>query len=141
MTEILTPQEQSDMREEIEYAREIHGDDFVWGKIPLTAKLADGMDRVVGGIQKLANSPTLQKINAGAQKMNARMQEADAQREREAKQNPRQQNRAPPGWNEGDTIMLGDAPRTRATQKKQKPQQTRDSLSGGIGMQFGDDHL
>ena len=151
MTDILTLEEQTEMREEIDYTREMHGDDFIWGKEKLGARISSGISKVTDSAKKVAANPIWGKINEGAQKMSARMQEADAQRERDGQ---RQQQRAPQqrapqqqrepqyrapqpsglssgmgsglgGWN-GEPIMIGDAPRQN-NQRNHKKQQKQPS--------------
>jgi hypothetical protein len=111
----LTPDEEKEIREEIEYTRETQGDDFVWGKERTKDKVVNAIrdvsDKIANGVNKLATSPTLNKINEGAREWNKKLCE------QEAAQNSAQN-----------------------AQKKRRP--LRDTSSNySDGLSFGNDHL
>jgi len=107
----LTPDEEKEIREEIEYTRETHGDNFVWGKERTKDKvinaIRDASDKIANGVNKLTSSPTLNKINEGAREWNRQLCEQEA---------------------------------TQKTQKKRRPQRNTSS-NYSDGLSFGNDHL
>jgi hypothetical protein len=111
----LTPDEEKEIREEIEYTRETQGDDFVWGEERTKDKVINAIrgasDKIANGVNRLANSPTLNKINEGAREWNRKLCEQEAAQKA-----------------------------TQNTQKKRRPRQDTSS-NYSDGLSFGNDHL
>ena len=88
---ILTPEEQTEYREEIDYLIETHGYEYVWGKETTMDKVRafsrDAPGNVIDSVTRFANNPTVIDINnklaAHAAKINA--QEAEQPRRKKHK--------------------------------------------------------
>ena len=94
---ILTPEEQTEAREEIDYAIETHGYEYVWGKETAMDKtkglLRDAPGKIMDGINKIVTNPTVIQINDKLAAHNAKLNAEDSQK----RNGPRQHN---PVYNE-----------------------------------------
>ena len=81
---ILTPEEQTEYREEIDYAIETHGYEYVWGKETAMDKtkglLRDAPDKIMDGINKIVANPTVIAINEKLAAHNAKLSAEDSQK-------------------------------------------------------------
>ena len=81
---ILTPEEQTEYREEIDYAIETHGYEYVWGKETAMDKtkglLRDAPDKIMDGINKIVANPTVIAINEKLAAHNAKLNAEDSQK-------------------------------------------------------------
>jgi len=123
-TRILTPEEQSDARDEIDYLIDMHGPAYVWGEETAMEK-ARGIivvvpSRIAEGLANLASNPTVVAMNEKAKAMNARLCDEEAMRARQMQE------------------KSGDAYSRRT---RRKPPLGGGGLGGGINLDFGDDHL
>lgn len=86
---ILSPEEQAEYREEIDYLIETRGYEYVWGKETVMDKtkglLRNAPAKIADGLQRIASNPTIIAMNEKAKQMNANLCEQEAQRG-----NPRQ---------------------------------------------------
>lgn len=123
---ILTPEEQTEYREEIDYLIETRGFEYVWGKETVMDKtkalLRDAPGKIADGIQKIASNPTIIAMNEKAKQMNANLCEQESKR---------------------DMIMLsgGDAVHTHRERNPFHQQGKREVPDFQRGFDFGDDHL
>jgi len=82
---ILTPEEQIEYREEIDYAIETHGYEYVWGKETTMDKtkglLRNAPGKILDSINKIVTNPTVidinEKLKAHSQRINAQDSEHD----------------------------------------------------------------
>jgi hypothetical protein len=78
---ILTPEEQIEYREEIDYAIETHGYEYVWGKETGMDKLRgfsrDAPGKVISGLTKIVTNPTVIAINEKLAAHNAKLNAED----------------------------------------------------------------
>ena len=78
---ILTPEEQLEYREEIDYAIETHGYEYVWGKETAMDKtkglLRDAPGKIMDGINKIVTNPTVIAINEKLAAHNAKLNAED----------------------------------------------------------------
>jgi hypothetical protein len=123
---ILTPEEQKEYREEIDYQIETRGHEYIWGNETAMDKtkglLRDAPGQIIGGLQKIASNPTVIQINEKLAAHNARLCEQDAQTEIQR------------------SAMRTDAPmQFRRPVKKPQRQPEPDRGIDGLGSQ--DDHL
>jgi hypothetical protein len=95
---ILTPEEQTEYREEIDHAIETHGYEYVWGKETAMDKtkglLRDAPGQIINGLQKLATNPTIISINEKLAAHNAKLCEQDAKQRKEQPRNRKNPPRA-----------------------------------------------
>lgn len=84
---ILTPEEQTEYREEIDYAIETRGYEYIWGRETAMDKtrglLRDAPGQIIGGLQKIASNPTVIEINEKLAAHNAKLCEQDANQRKE----------------------------------------------------------
>jgi hypothetical protein len=82
---ILTPEEQADAREEIDYLISVHGYEYVWGAETFASRvggiLRDAPARIAGGLQKIGSNPTVIEMNEKLKAHNAHLCEQEAQRD------------------------------------------------------------
>lgn len=121
-TRILTPDEQADCRDEIDYLIDIHGPEYIWGRETAMDKtkgmIRDTPGRIIDGLNRLASNPTIISMNEKAQAMNARLCEEEAKKAQQVPEKPAS---------------------TRNTRRK--PPFGGGGLGGGINLDFGNDHL
>jgi hypothetical protein len=115
---ILTPEEQLEAREEIDYAIETHGYEYIWGKETAMDKtkglLKDAPGKIVEGIRKVASNPTLIDINNKLAAHNAKLCEQEAG---------------------------GQSSHQTRRQSKNRPHPLEHNPLQGHGFNLGDDHL
>lgn len=120
---ILTPEEQIEYREEIDYLIETRGYEYVWGKETGMDKIRafsrDAPGQLISGINKIVTNPTIIEINdklsAHAAKLNA--QEAE-QRQPQKQPHQRTQQRAPEPQYQ---YSQPSRPRRKKPRKQQQP--------------------
>jgi len=124
-TRILTPEEQADCREEIDYLIAIHGPEYIWGKETAMDKtkslLRDVPGKIASGIERFASNPTIIAMNEKARKMNARLCEEEEERSRQMQD------------------QMGR--KAYARESRRKPPFGGGGLGRGVGLDFGRDHL
>ena len=125
---ILTPEEQIEYREEIDYAIETHGYEYVWGKETTMDKIRafsrDAPGKLLGNINKVVTNPTIIEIN---EKLKAHAEKINTQEAEQRNDQPLMQPR-----------------RNQQRRNKQPPRRHSDSLGGDDfrkGLNFDDDHL
>lgn len=123
---ILTPEEQLEYREEIDYAIETHGYEYIWGNETTIDKLRglsrDAPGKIIDAVNRFVTNPTVININ---EKLKAHAEKINAQ---EAEQRMEQRN---------DTAHT--KPR-RNQMHKQKPRSEESAWQKGFVLD-GDDHL
>jgi hypothetical protein len=81
---ILTPEEQTEYREEIDYLIETRGYEYVWGQETGMDKLRgfsrDAPGKVIDGLTRIATNPTVIAINEKLAAHNAKLNAEEAQR-------------------------------------------------------------
>lgn len=99
---ILTPEEQTEYREEIDYAIETRGYEYVWGRETAMDKtralMRDAPGQIFAGLQKFATNPTVISINEKLAAHNAKLCEQDA-KQRNEQPRPQGKKRRPPNGN------------------------------------------
>lgn len=124
-TRILTPDEQADCREEIDYLIDMHGPEYIWGKETAMDKtkslLRDVPGRIAGGIERIASNPTIIAMNERARKMNTRLCKEEEERSCHMQE------------------QMGR--RAYARESRRKPPFGGGGLGGGVGLDFGGDRL
>jgi hypothetical protein len=120
---ILTPEEQIEYREEIDYQIETRSYEYVWGRETAMDKtkglLRDAPGQIIGGLQKIASNPTVISINEKLAAHNAKLCEMEAQVE---------MNRANVRV---DVPSRGNARKRRGAESNPLPE----------GFEIGNDHL
>ena len=78
---ILTPEEQTEYREEIDYLIETNGYEYVWGKETAMDKtkglLRNAPGKVIDGLTKIVTNPTVIAINEKLAAHNAKLNAED----------------------------------------------------------------
>ena len=110
---ILTPEEQKDAREEIDYLVETHGYEYVWGRETAMDKtkglLRDAPGKIMSGLQKIGSNPTIIELNERVKKFSEDIDRNEAQQRNARTQAPRpRQNRAANDVRESKTFYFGD---------------------------------
>jgi hypothetical protein len=133
---ILTPEEQKEYRDEIDYLIETRGYEYVWGKeTPMDKVRAfsrDAPSKVMDGINKIVTNPTVIDINNKLATHAAKLNAEDEQKQPQGQ--TRQHNPMPDGLGGGDGLGgLGgfggmqecqqSEPRRSRRKKKPKKQQ------------------
>lgn len=89
---ILTPEEQKEYREEIDYLIETRGFEYVWGQETTMDKtkglLRDAPGKIADGINKIITNPTVIDINEKLKAHAANLNAQDAAREKASGGNP-----------------------------------------------------
>lgn len=118
---ILSPEEQLECREEIDYLIETNGYEYVWGQETAMDKtkglLRDAPGKIIDGLNRVVTNPTVvginEKLKAHAQKINAqdeqRRNEPQTQPSRNQQGNRRQQSKPEhPAWQKGFSLDSDD---------------------------------
>jgi hypothetical protein len=90
---ILTPEEQLEYREEIDYLIETRGYEYIWGKETAIDKtkglLRDAPGKIIDGLNKIATNPTVISINEKLAAHNAKL---NAESQGKSQSNPMDSN-------------------------------------------------